>query len=82
MSRIHKRDDVSPREGEREFGDVTFADPTNKKYPIDDAEHVRAAWAYINKASNADKYSKADAEQIRNRIRKAAPKFGVDIEAD
>lgn len=25
---------------------------------------------------------KADAEKIRNRIRKAAPKFGVDIESD
>ncbi len=82
MAKVHKRADVSPREGEREYGDVTFADPTNKKYPIDNAEHVRAAWAYINKAGNADKYTKADAEQIRDRIKRAAPKFGVDIESD
>jgi len=82
MAGVHKRDDVSPEQGEREYGDVAFADPTNKKYPIDTAEHVRAAWAYINKAGNADKYSHTDAEKIRDRIRKAAPGFGVDIDSD
>ena len=39
MARIGKREDVSPEEGKREYGDVDFADPTNKKYPIDSAEH-------------------------------------------
>ena len=77
MARVHRREDVNPKEGERECGDVEFADPTNNKYPIDSAEHVRAAWAYINKGSNAEKYSKADAEQIRERIRRAAPRYGV-----
>ncbi len=80
MARISKRDDVSPTEGTREYGDVEFADPTNKKYPIDTADHVRHAWSYINKESNAEKYSRKDAEEIRKRIRKAAPKFGVDID--
>ena len=46
---IERRQDLSPREGEREYGDVEFADPTNKKYPIDSPEHVRAAWSYIKK---------------------------------
>jgi hypothetical protein len=80
MARIDKRDDVSPTEGKREYGDVEFADPTNKKYPIDSAQHVRSAWSYINHADNASKYSKKDAEEIRKRIRKAAPKFDVEIE--
>ena len=79
MARIGKREDVSPREGKREYGDVEFADPTNKKYPIDSAPHVRSAWSYINHKDNADKYSKKDADEIRARIRKAAPKFGVEI---
>ena len=48
--------DVDPDEGKQEYGDVSFADPTNKKYPIDTEGHVRAAWSYINKKSNADKY--------------------------
>ncbi|WP_216593679.1 DUF6582 domain-containing protein [Arsenicicoccus sp. oral taxon 190] len=54
---IHHRDDVDPAEGERTYGDVEFADPVNKKYPIDSAGHVRAAWSYINKQGNADKYT-------------------------
>ncbi|HEY3545917.1 MAG TPA: DUF6582 domain-containing protein [Propionicimonas sp.] len=80
MARIGKREDVSPTEGRREYGDVEFADPTNKKYPIDSAEHVRAAWSYINHADNAAKYSKSDAAEIRKRIKRAAPKFDVEIE--
>ena len=44
---IERRDDLNPQEGVREYGDVEFADPTNKKYPIDSPEHVRAAWSYI-----------------------------------
>ncbi len=80
MGRISKRDDVSPKEGEREYGDVEFADPTNKKYPIDTAEHVRAAWSYINHADNAAKYSKQDAADIKSRIKKAAPRYDVEID--
>ena len=80
MARIGKREDVSPTEGKRDYGDVEFADPTNKKYPIDSAEHVRAAWSYINHADNAAKYSKKDAAEIRRRIQRAAPKFDVEIE--
>jgi len=80
MARIGKREDVSAREGQREYGDVEFADPTNKKYPIDSAEHVRAAWSYINHKDNAAKYTGNDVEEIRKRIKKAAPKFDVEIE--
>lgn len=39
--RISRRKDVNPKEGEREYGDVTFADPVNNKYPIDTPDHVR-----------------------------------------
>ncbi len=54
---IDKRDDVRPTEGEHKYGDVEFADPTNKKYPIDTPEHVRAGWSYINHSDNASKDS-------------------------
>ena len=33
--RIKRREDVNPDRGEHEYGDVSFADPVNKKYPID-----------------------------------------------
>ena len=35
------------------YGDVKYADPKNGKYPIDTAEHAKAAWAYINMPKNA-----------------------------
>jgi hypothetical protein len=81
MATIEKREDVNPKEGEREYGDVQFADPTNKKYPIDTEEHVRAAWSYIHHKDNAAEYSAKDLETIKNRIRKAGEKYGIDFEA-
>jgi len=41
-TRIDRRDDVNPHEGEHKYGDVEFADPVNNKYPVDTPEHVRA----------------------------------------
>lgn len=79
---IKRRDDVNPDEGEREYGDVEFADPTNNKYPIDTAEHVRAAWSYINHKDNAAKYKASEVKTIKERIKRAAKKYGVEIEED
>lgn len=79
---IHRRDDVSPKEGIREHGDVTFADPVNNKYPIDNAKDVRSAWSYINHPHNAEKYHKDEVKTIKERIMRAAKKFGVEINPD
>ncbi|HMA33031.1 MAG TPA: DUF6582 domain-containing protein [Chloroflexia bacterium] len=79
--RIEHRADTDPAAGERKYGDVEFADPVNKKYPIDTEEHVRAAWSYINHQDNAAKYDAHDVAQIKDRIRRAAKKHGVAIDA-
>ena len=79
---IQKRKDVDPDRGEQEYGDVKFADPVNKKYPIDSEKHVRAAWSYINHQDNAAKYKKDEVALIKSRIVKAAKKFEIDIEAE
>ena len=78
-NRIDRRDDVNPEEGERKYGDVAFADPVNNKYPIDTPEHVRAAWSYINRKENAAKYDPDDVRTIKERIKRAAKKQGVEI---
>ena len=70
--RIHRRRDADPDEGRRKYGDTTFADPTNKKYPIDTPGRIKAAWAYIHQPSNALKYTAAERRTIQARIRKAA----------
>jgi HK97 family phage prohead protease len=66
------------------YGDVTYADPGYqkdgvKRYPIDTAAHCKAAWSYINQASNAAKYSSENLAKIKARIRGAAKKFGIQI---
>ena len=81
-TKIDRRDDISPTEGEHKYGDVEFADQTNKKYPIDTPEHVRAAWSYINHKDNAAKYDSNEVSTIKERIKKAAKKHHVNIEAD
>jgi len=79
---IKKREDVSPNEGEHKYGDVTFADTTNNKYPIDTPEHIRAAWSYINHENNAAKYSASDVKTIKSRIKAAAKKHDIEIDED
>ena len=78
-TKIDRRKDVKPTEGEHKYGDDEFADTTNKKYPIDSAEHVRAAWSYINHKDNAGKYDAGEVKTIKSRIKKAAKKFDVEI---
>jgi hypothetical protein len=70
--RIHRRRDAEPRQGVKTYGKTVFADPTNKKYPIDTPGRIRAAWAYIHQPSNSSKYTPAERRIIRSRIRKAA----------
>jgi len=64
--------------------DVKYADPgyqsdNQKRYPIDTAKHVRAAWAYINVESNASKYTSAQLGRVKSRIKSAAKKFGINV---
>ena len=65
------------------YGDVAYADPGyrggRKRYPIDTAAHVRAAWSYINQADNAAQYTATQLAAIKNKIKAAARRFGVTI---
>jgi Family of unknown function (DUF6582) len=70
--RIHRRPDTAPKVGISKYGNTTFADSTNKKYPIDTPGRIRAAWAYIHQPSNAAKYSPGERRIVMARIRKAA----------
>jgi hypothetical protein len=65
------RKDVSPADkkaAEKEYGKVAYADPANKKYPVDTEEHIRAAWSYINMPKNAAKYSPEEVKAIKSKI--------------
>ena len=62
------RSDTEKSEGKKKYGDVKFADPEHSKYPIDTEEHIRAAWNYIHKEKDADKYSAEDLAAVKKRI--------------
>jgi len=68
---MKKRDDINPNRGLHEYGNVAFADEVNKKYPIDNEKHIRAAWSYIHMPRNYNEYNTKDQETIKNRIIKA-----------
>ncbi len=70
--KIHRRRDANPQEGIEKYGRATFADPVNKKYPIDTPGRIKAAWAYIHQPRNAAKYSEGEVRTITLRIRAAA----------
>jgi hypothetical protein len=66
------------------YGKVTYADPgyqadKQKRYPIDTAEHCRAAWSYINQERNSSKYTATQLRTIKNKIKAAATKCGITI---
>jgi hypothetical protein len=77
--RIRRRRDADPAEGVEKYGKTLFADPTNKKYPIDTPGRIKAAWAYIHQPRNAAKYSAAERRTIQSRIRKAAKERRVAL---
>ncbi len=54
-----------------------YADPKNKKYPIDTPEHVRAALSYLGHAKDSGEYTGAELETMRARIARAAGRLGV-----
>jgi hypothetical protein len=56
----------------------TFAFPSKQKEPIGDAEHVRNAVARFNQVQGV---TDSERDAAWRRIRAAARKFGVDIEA-
>jgi len=77
--RIHRRRDADPAEGVRKYGHTRFADPINKKYPIDTPGRIKAAWAYIHQPSNARKYGAAERRTIIGRIKQEAKRRRVAL---
>lgn len=70
---LEAADDLAKAETEKPYGDVSYADPgyqsdKKKRYPIDTEAHIRAAWSYINKGKNQDKYTSKQVDQIKGRI--------------
>jgi hypothetical protein len=63
---------------ENDLPDAKFAFPEQRKEPLNDAKHVRNAVARFDQVEGV---SDADRDKAWRRIRAAARKFGVEIEA-
>jgi HK97 family phage prohead protease len=61
------------------YADPGYKDDKVKRYPINTAAHVKAAWAYINMPKNDADYSATQLASIKSRIKTAAKRFGIDI---
>jgi len=84
VSEQRDRPDVSAAGEEaavEKYGNVSFADETNKKYPID-KEHIHAAISYFGMPKNYSKYGDADRKKIAGKIAATAKKLGVDLSDD
>lgn len=71
--------DVNPDEGIRRYGDVTFADPVNNRYPVDTPEHIHAAWSDIHHERDAAFYSPEEVTCLERRIQEAAAAQGITL---
>ena len=58
------------------LGDDKFAFPKQRKAPIEDASHVRNALARFNQVEGV---SDKERDEAFRRIKKAADKFGVEV---
>jgi hypothetical protein len=62
------------------YADPGYQPDKQRRYPIGDINHARAAWSYVNQADNAKMYTPAQLKRIKARIVAALKKFGVDVE--
>ena len=75
MINIYNEEKLSTKD-RKELPASIYGLPSEKKYPLNDANHVRSAMAYFN---HCDKNKK---KELARNIMKAAKKFNVEISED
>jgi hypothetical protein len=75
---------IEAKDPKKPYGDVQYADPGyqkdgKKRYPLDTAKHVKAAWSYINQKDNASVYTPKQLARIKSKIKAAMKKIGADV---
>ena len=75
---------IEATDPKKPYGDVQYADPGyqkdgKKRYPLDTAKHIKAAWSYINQKDNASVYTPKQLARIKSKIKTAMKKIGADV---
>lgn len=63
---------------------IPYADPGyqadhKKRYPLNNAEHAKAAWDFINESANAAQYTAGQVASMKSKIKAACKKFGITV---
>ena len=66
---------------------TVYADPgyladKKKRYPLNGASRIRAAWSYINQKANAAQYTPAQLKRIKGRIKAAMKQIGATVTSE
>ena len=69
------------------YADLGYQPDKKPRYPLKEhgkwsQQRIRAAWSYINHKDNAAKYDKDEVRAIKERIKRAAKRHGVEISED
>lgn len=74
-----KKTPEEPYGTQNEYADPGYQADKKKRYPLGSEEEIRAAWNYVHKSRDADKYSPEHLKTIKARIVKAwREKIGKD----
>lgn len=66
-----KKTPKEPYGEKNEYADPGYQADKKERYPLGSEEEIRAAWDYIHKARDADKYSPEHLKEIKARIVRA-----------
>lgn len=73
---------ATPQTKASAYADPGYQPDKMKRYALDSKVQAKAAWSYINQAKNAKNYTGPQLKRIKQRIKAALKKFGVEISAD
>lgn len=63
-----KQNDAKKPYGEVDYADPGYQEDKKKRYPLDNEQHIRAAWSYVNKKKNRGFYTADQLDKIEARI--------------
>jgi hypothetical protein len=79
---VSKRGSGLSDDGGRVYADPGYQKDKKQRYDLSTRQKAKSAWAYVNQADNAGKYTGPQLKQVKKRIVAALKKFGVTVAAE
>ncbi len=65
---VDTRNEIRRSADDGEYADPGYRSDGQKRYPIGTEQHIRAAWNFINRSTNAQRYTSSQLDSIKDRI--------------